>query len=494
MMHLMIFLPLLAALLVMVVPNKWREEVAIGSTLLTLGLGLAIWLSGGTGAYVRDWVAPLGITYSVQLNGVSLIFAVITAFMTFIAALYAVKRIPNPGTMLGLILAMETGLLGIFASRDLVLFYVFFEWALIPALMMLAIYGGPSRMKALVKFAAFTLFGSLLMLLSIIGVKYYSGADTFALYGFDVRLADGTLRHLSGLTERVVPQPVQNWLFLGFLLAMAVKLPLWPLHAWLPDFHEQNHPSGVPDVMGTLYKVGGYGLFIFAMPLFPNAMHDFRPVLMGLAAFTALYAAWIAFSQQNWKRLLAYAGLSHMGFVALGIFSLNETAIIGAMYLLAFQNLYTGALFLSVGMLQERIGSVDTRVGGVMTQAGAMGGLTMALWFASIAVPGLAGFIGEFSVLLGAYQVQPWITAVAALTVIAAAAYALTAFQTTFWQARPLGAVATRDLHGLEWFVLGLPLALAIFFGVYTLPALNLIQPAVQNVLGLAARALGGNP
>ncbi|MFC3860968.1 NADH-quinone oxidoreductase subunit M [Deinococcus antarcticus] len=491
MMHLMIFLPLLAALLIMIVPARWREEVAIGSTLLTLGLGLAIWLSGGTGAYIRDWVAPLGITYSVQLNGVSLLFAVIIAFMTFVAAMYAIRRIPNPGTMLGLMLAMETGLLGIFAARDLVLFYVFFEWALIPALLMLAVYGGPSRMKALVKFAAFTLFGSLLMLLSIIGVKYYSGADTFSLYGFDVQTAGG-VRHMTGLTERVIPQPVQNWLFLGFLLAMAVKLPLWPLHSWLPDFHEQNHPSGVPDVMGTLYKVGGYGLFLFAIPLFPNAMHDFRPILMGLAAFTALYAAWIAFSQQNWKRLLAYAGLSHMGIVALGIFSLNETAVIGAMYLLAFQNLYTGALFLSVGMLQERVGSVDTRVGGVMTQAGALGGLTMALWFASIAVPGLAGFIGEFSVLLGAYQVQPWITAVATLTVIAAAAYALTAFQTTFWQARPLGAVATKDLHGLEWLVLGLPLAVAIFFGVYTLPALNLIQPAVQNILGIAARALGG--
>lgn len=495
MIHFMLFLPLLVALLVMLVPVKWREEVGVGGAVATLVLGLAMLWRGGPalGLYIRDWVAPLGITYSVQLNGVSLIFALITAFMTVIACLYAIRRIPNPGPMLALILAMETGLLGIFAARDLVLFYVFFEWALIPALLMLAIYGGPSRMKALVKFAAFTLFGSLLMLLSIIGVKYFSGADTFALHGFNVKLADGTFRHMVGLAERPVPQPMQNWLFLGFLVAMAVKLPLWPLHAWLPDFHEQNHPSGIPDLMGTLYKVGGYGLFIFAIPLFPNAMHDFRPILMGLAAFTALYAAWIAFAQHNWKRLLAYAGLSHMGMVALGVFSLNETAIIGAMYLLAFQNLYTGALFLAVGMLQERVGSVDTRVGGVMSQAGALGGLTLALWFASIAVPGLAGFIGEFSILLGAYQVQPWITAVAGLTVIAAAAYALTAFQTTFWQARPLGAVAVKDVRGIqEWLVLALPLALSILFGVYSAPALHLIQPAVKNILYLATAALGG--
>lgn len=469
MIHLMIFLPLLVSLLLMVVPRQWREEVSVGATLITLGLGLALWASGGTDLFIRDWIAPLGITYAVQLNGVSLLLALVTAFMSFIACTYAARRIPNPGTMLGLILAMETGLLGIFAARDLVLFYVFFEDALLPALVMLAVYGGPSRMKALVKFAAYTLFGSLMMLLSIIGVKYYGGSPTFAL---------------QDLIAHPVTGKTQMWLYVGFLLAMMVKLPLWPLHAWLPDFHEQNHESGIPDVMGTLYKVGGYGIFMFAMPLFPQAMLDTRPLLMGLAAFTALYAAWIAFGQTNWKRLLAYAGLSHMGFVALGVFSLNETAVIGAMYLLAFQNLYTGALFLGVGMLQERVGSLDTRVGGVMTQAGALGGLTMALWFASIGVPGMAGFVGEFSILLGAYQVSPWIAFVAGITTIAAAAYALTAFQTTFWQARPLGAVNVKDIRSTEWLVLGLPLALAIFYGVYSGPALNLIQPAVRAVLG----------
>lgn len=475
MIHLLIFLPLLVSLLLMVVPRQWREEVAIGSTLITLGLAVALWLSGGSPLFIRDWIAPLGVTYAVELSGVSLMLALVTAFMTFIACVYAARRIPNPGTMLGLVLAMETGLLGIFAARDLVLFYVFFEDALLPALVMLAIYGGPSRMKALVKFAAYTLFGSLMMLLSIIGVKHFGGSPTFAL------------RDL--VAHPVTDLRIQMWLYIGFLLAMMVKLPLWPLHAWLPDFHEQNHESGVPDVMGTLYKVGGYGIFMFAIPLFPQAMQDTRPLLMGLAAFTALYAAWIAFQQQNWKRLLAYAGLSHMGFVALGVFSLNETAVIGAMYLLAFQNLYTGALFLGVGMLQERVGSLDTRVGGVMTQAGALGGLTLALWFASIGVPGMAGFIGEFSVLMGAYQVHPWITFVAGLTTIAAAAYALTAFQTTFWQARPLGAVQVKDLRSTEWLVLGLPLAIAIFFGVYSAPALNLIQPAVRATLA----ALGGN-
>lgn len=474
MIHFMIFLPLLGSLLLLITPVRWREEVAGFFAAVTLGLGLAIWRAGGTELFSVNWVPSLGITYSVQLDGVSLALSLVVAFMTLIAVLYASRRVANPGTMLALVLAMETGLLGIFAARDLILFYVFFEDALLPALLMLAIYGKSNRMRALVKFAAYTLFGSLLMLVSIIGVKSLGGSPTFALVD---------------LVANPVTGPAQTWLYLGFLAAMAVKLPLWPLHAWLPDFHEQNHDSGVPDLMGTLYKVGGYGIFRFGIALFPDASEELRPILMGLAAFTALYAAWIAFRQTNWKRLLAYAGLSHMGFVALGLFSLNETAVIGSMYLLAFQNVYTGALFLAVGMLQERVGSLDTRVGGVMNQAGALGGLTLALWFASIAVPGLAGFVGEFSILLGAYQVQPWITFLAGLTTIAAAVYALSAFQTTFWQGRPLGGVRVPDLQSTEWLVLGLPLAVALLFGVYSAPALNLIQPAVKTVLA----ALGAN-
>jgi len=236
----------------------------------------------------------------------------------------------------------------------------------------------------------------------------------------------------------------------------------------------------VADVMGTLYKVGAYGLFRFGVILFPDAMLELRPILMALAAFTALYAAWIAFSQTDWKRLLAYAGLSHMGLVGLGIFSMNETAMIGALFLLAFQNVYTGALFLAAGMLQERVGSLSTKVGGIMTQAGALSGLTMTLWFASIAVPGLAGFIGEFSILLGAYQVSPWLAFLAGLSTIAAAAYALTAYQTTYWQVRPAGAVLAHDLRDLDWLILGAPVAVAIFFGIYSGPALALVQPVVR--------------
>lgn len=487
---LMILLPLLGALALLITPKSLRDNVAGIVLGLLLFLGLMIWRAGGSGLYSHIWVPqPLGITYSTELSGVSLALALTTSLMAFIAILYTARRIPSPDSMITLILIMTSFLIGIFAARDVILFYVFFEGALIPALLMLGIYGKAGRMRALIKFAAYTLFGGLLMLVSLIGYKYLGGADLFSLRGLDVQVVNAVnnqtdTRHLTGLLESPVRGGAQVWLFLGFLAAMAVKLPLWPLHAWLPDFHQENHDSGIPDLMGTLYKVGGYGLFMFGTQLFPDAMLQLRPILMGLAAFTALYAAWIAFQQTNWKRLLAYAGLSHMGIVALGVFSLNPIGMIGAMFLLAFQNLYTGALFLGVGMLQERTGSLDTRVGGVMTQAGALGGMTMALWFASIAVPGMAGFIGEFSVLLGAYQISPWIAFLAGLTVIAAAAYALTAFQTTFWQARPLGGIQVPDLHHTEWLILGIPLVLSIFFGVYSTPALHLIQVGV-NAMGV---------
>lgn len=469
MIHLFLFLPLVASLVIGLLPARQRAIPAVGAGAVTLLLGLLIWAGGGSPLFGIPWIGALGVTYSVELTGVSLLLALVTAFMTLVVLVYTLRSVENPGTMLAYILAMETGLLGIFAARDLILFYVFFEDALIPALLMLATYGGARRMQALVKFGAYTLFGSLLMLIAIIGTKALGGSPTFAL---------------NDLLAHRVQGPAATWLFLGFLAAFAVKLPLFPLHAWLPDFHAENHPSGVADAMGTLYKVGGYGLFLFAIPLFPQVAEALRPILMALAAFTALYAAWIAFQQSDWKRLLAYAGLSHMGLVGLGIFSLQPIAQTGALYLLAFQNVYTGALFLAAGMLWQRVGNLSTEQGGVMTQAPALSGLTMSLWFASIAVPGLAGFVGEFSILLGAYQIYPWLAFVGGLSTIAAAAYALTAYQRTYWQVRPAGGARLADLRGSEWAVLAVPLAVAILFGLYTLPALHLIQPTV--------RALGG--
>lgn len=473
MIHLLMYLPALAALLLIFTPGATKKYIAIAGSLLAFVVNLLLWQQGGAEVTTTPWVPALGITYSIGLDGVSLLLTLVTSFMSLLCVLYAAFNVERPGPMLANVLLMQSGLLGIFTSRDLILFYIFFEATLIPALVMLAIYGGPKRVQALTKFAVYTIVGSLFMLLSMIGVKYYSGSETFAL---------------ADLIAKPLDPKVQTWLLLGFVAAFSVKLPMFPLHGWLPEFHEENHNSGVPDVMGTLYKVGGYGVFRFALPLFPDASEELKFILMALAAFTTLYAAWIAFQQTNWKRVLAYAGLSHMGLVALGVFSLNDIATTGALYLLAFQGIYTGALFLAVGMIHQRTGSVSTHFGGVMDDAPVLSGLTMVLWFAAIAVPGLAGFIGEFSIMLGAYQVSPWLAFIAGLSVIAAGAYALTAYQKTYWETKPQGTAVLKDITGVEGVILLSTVGVSLIYGIYSSPAIALIRPAVDRLL----QGLGG--
>lgn len=473
MINILLYLPALAALLLVFTPGATKKYIAIAGSLFAFIVNLLLWQQGGAEVTSTPWVPMLGITYTIGLDGVSLLLTLVTSFMSLLCVLYAAFNVERPGPMLANVLLMESGLLGIFASRDLILFYVFFEATLIPALVMLAIYGGPRRVQALTKFAVYTIIGSLFMLLSMIGVKYYSGSETFAL---------------ADLLAKPLDPRVQTWLLLGFVAAFAVKLPMFPLHGWLPEFHEENHNSGVPDVMGTLYKVGGYGVFRFALPLFPEASEELRFILMALAAFTTLYAAWIAFQQTNWKRVLAYAGLSHMGLVALGVFSMNDIATTGALYLLAFQGVYMGALFLAVGMIYNRTGHVNTNSGGIMDDAPVLSGLTMVLWFAAIAVPGLAGFIGEFSIMLGAYQVQPWLAFIAGLSVIAAGAYALTAYQKTYWETKPQGTVALKDITGLEGLILISAVGVSVIYGIYSSPAINMIRPVVDRIM----QGLGG--
>ncbi len=461
--------------------------------LAHLALGVYIWL-GGTAlekfSTVLDWLPGLGVKFAVSTDGVSLLLSLVTALMVPLGLYYLTTRDDGKlSAFYPLALAMQTGILGIYAARDLILFYVFFEATLIPSLFLLGRYGRAARVKALTTMALYTVFGGLLMLVSIIATRLLSGSPTFLL--------EDLLRGV-----RNIPEWQQVWLFLGFLVAFAVKTPLFPMHAWLPEFHAQNHPSGVADLMGTLYKVGGYGLFRFALPLFPEVAANYQWIWMLLAAFTAIYAAWIAFAQTDFKRLLAYSGISHMGLVALGVFSLHPAGASGAMLLLAFQGIYSSGLFLVVGMLERRFivleGGDESkekaldraleigRVRGIASSAPAFAGVALLLWFASIGVPGLAGFIGEYSILLGAYQANPWIAALAVTTVIASAAFALTAYQKTWYEE---ATHSVPDLSRREWTVLVPIVALVVFFGVYSAPALELVKPVVAQLYGIALEA-----
>ncbi len=470
MIHVLIFLPLLFGFWVLLAPQQARAVGLFGS-LLTLLLGLISFggvLSGADYAYQTPLLREAGVYYAVAWDGVGAVLMLAVVIATFMALLAAHDV---PPAMVGLSLLMESGLLGILAAQDLLLFYVFFEATLIPSLLMLGLFGGAGRVRALIKFAIFTLLGSLLMLAGILAARYLGGSPSFLLKDL--------LAHSLGGGAGM-------WAFAAFLVAFMVKTPLFPLHVWLPDFHAENHPSGLADVMGTLYKVGIFGLFRWALPLFPAAFAAFQPWLLALAALTALGAAWTAYAQTEWKRLLAYGALSHMGIGALGIFSGSAIGASGAIFLLAASAIYTGALFLFAGGLQRRFGTLELRpTTGLAKAAPALAALGLILVLAMVGLPGLSGFPGEFMNLLGSWQASPIWTFVAFLGVIAAAAYGLSAYQNLFHNAPGKPAA---DMDGVEWQWGTLAVLVILFMGVYPKLFTELIMPGAKAFAAL----LGG--
>jgi len=470
MIHIGLWLPLLAGLLLFFMPSLGRT-FAIVSAAVSLAISLILFAGyDGQGlAYASQtpFLQEVGVYYALGLDGAGLLLWIAVSLVVLLGVWIA----EVPVRFLAFTLMMQTGLLGIFAAQDLIFFYAFFEATLIPALLMLWFYGGPERLRSIYIFAIFTLVGSLPMLASILAVRYLGGADSF-LY------TDLAANPLTGQAATVA--------FLGFLVALAVKTPLFPLHAWLPSFHQQNHPSGLADAMGTLYKVGIFAFFKWAIPLMPEGFREWQGLLLFLAAFGALYAAWVAFSAPDWKTLLAYAGVSHMGIGALGLFSGNMEGTVGALYLLGASMIYGSAMFLFVGLVYKRTGSLEVApVRGLAKHTPALYVLGMFILMAMIGLPGLSGFPGELMALLGAYQVSPWLTLMAFLAVIAAAAYALTAFQKLFQENAQAQAVPDMDLR--EWGFAAVTVAVLLLMGLYPKLFTVYLEP-----LGKAIAALFG--
>ncbi len=459
-----ILLPLAFGLLLLL---GLPRGLGILGAFLTFLLSVGLFLLPETWEGVRWPLLPeAGVYWALGLDGLSSLLFLTTTLTVLLGSLAA--RVE--GRFLGLALLMEGLLLGLFAAKDLLVFYLFFEAALIPALLMLYLYGGEGRLKALFAFLLFTLAGSLPMLGAILARKVLSGSPTFLL--------EDLLAHPLG-------GPASFWVFLGLALAFAVKTPLFPLHAWLPPFHRENHPSGLADALGTLYKVGVFAFFRFAIPLAPEGFQALQGLLLFLAAASALYGAYLAFSAPDFKTLLAYGGLSHMGIAALGVFSGTPEGSLGGLYLLAASGVYTGGLFLLGGWLHGRTGTLGIGAyRGLARSAPGLAALFLLMVLAMIGLPGLAGFPGELLVLLGAYRASPWLAALAFLTVVAAAAYGLTAFQKTFWEE---GERAVPDLGGREWafaLLAGLALlALGVFPGAF-MAGLRPLAEGLAGILG----------
>jgi NADH-quinone oxidoreductase subunit M len=424
------------------------------------------------------WIERLGIRYTLGLDGISLLMVLLTAFITVIALLVSWRSIRERVALhYGAILIMETGIMGVFLSLDLVLFYLFWEVMLVPMFLLIGIWGHGRRIYSAVKFFLYTLIGSLLMLLAIIALYLIHGAQSGS-YTFA----------LPALLQTRVEPATAGWLFAAFILAFAIKVPLFPVHTWLPDAHTDAPTAGSIILAGLLLKTGAYGMIRFGFPLFPQAAKASVTLLSILAIIGIIYGSWIAFAQRDMKRLVAYSSVGHMGFVALGIAVWTPLALSGAILQMVNHGITTGALFALVGMLDER---TDTR--DVAAYGGAWGKIPMLSFFflffamASAGLPGLNNFAGEFIILSGSFPVVPWAVAIGFFGVVLGLVYLVRLVQDVLF-VRERQAMSLPDLTLREGTLLTVLALTALYLGVHPAPVLELIQAPVQLLTG------GGTP
>lgn len=489
-----IFLPLAGVLAVLFVRQdnpRVMKMIGLAVTCLTFLVSLILW--AGFDPSVADfqfvqrsvWIEDLNIGYVVGIDGMSLLLILLTTFLTPIALLGtwdSVKDRLKEYTMM--ILLLEVGMVGVFAALDLFLFYVFWEAMLIPMYFIIGIWGGQDRVYAAVKFFLFTLFGSLLMLVAILALGLFAGGLPEGEFTTD-------LQYLTGIASRI-PASMQMWMFLAFALSFAIKVPLFPLHTWLPDAHVQAPTAGSVILAGVLLKMGTYGFIRFCLPLFPDAALTAAPWFSTLSVIGILYGALVAMVQTDIKKLVAYSSVSHLGFVVLGIFSMTEEGVQGAIIQMINHGLSTGALFLLVGMIYDR---AHTRqigdFGGVAKVMPVFATFFMIITLSSIGLPGLNGFVGEFLVLLGAFGSPTLDTALfgvlAATGVVFSAVYMLWMYQRVMFGPVREGGLyhghKLKDLTPREIAVLVPIVFLVVWIGIYPSSFLSTSSMVARDVV-----------
>jgi NADH-quinone oxidoreductase subunit M len=471
-----IFLPLAGALLIALLrgddePTKRNARwIALWTTLVTLAVSLVLLLhfdpSSAEFQFLerRPWLAGT-INYEVGVDGISLPFVILTTALLPICILASWKSVQyRVKEYMIAFLVLETMMVGTFAALDLVVFYLFFEGGLIPMFLIIGVWGGPRRVYASFKFFLYTLLGSVLMLLAIIAMYGEAGTtDIVALLAHDF------------------PRSLQTWAWLAFFASFAVKLPMWPVHTWLPDAHVEAPTAGSVILAAILLKMGGYGFLRFSLPMFPLASVDFTPLIYTLSVIAIVYTSLVALVQEDVKKLIAYSSVAHMGFVTMGIFAGNHQGIAGSVFQMISHGIVSGALFLCVGVIYDRMHTREIAAyGGLVNRMPVYAAIFMLFTLANVGLPGTTGFIGEFLTLLGTFRVNTLVATFATLGLILSACYALWLYRKVMFGVLDKPSLAgILDVETREIVIFAPLVILAIWFGVYPKPVLDVSAASV---------------
>jgi NADH-quinone oxidoreductase subunit M len=475
------FLPLVGAAFILLIRGepdvvaRNARSVALWTSLITFVLSLFIWMNfdNTTAAFQMveraDWIPAFKINYHMGVDGISVLFVLLSTFLTplCILASWESVKVRVKEYMIAF-LVLETLMVGMFCALDFMLFYVFFEGVLIPMFLIIGVWGGARRVYAAFKFFLYTLLGSVLMLLAILAMYFVAGTTD-----------------VPTLMQTPFPRSMQIWLWLALFASFAVKVPMWPVHTWLPDAHVEAPTAGSVILAGVLLKMGGYGFLRFSIPILPEASAYFTPLMYTLSVVAIIYTSLVALAQEDMKKLIAYSSIAHMGFVTIGMFSLKQQGVEGSVFQMLSHGIVSGALFLCVGVVYDRLHTREiARYGGLVQNMPRYAVVFMLMMLASVGLPGTSGFVGEFLILVGVFQDNTWVALLATIGIILGAAYMLWLYRRVVF-----GKITREDVKGMldlspREIAIFAPLVLVVLWmGIYPASFLNVISVSVEALI-----------